>query len=323
MCTVDFHTHVIPEALLDEARTGGGLFGVRLADSVMTHPEGFGYPIEPEYWSASAILERMGATGLDASVLSLAPTLFFYDLPPAEAIMFAHLANDAIAETVRDHASLLALAQLPLQAPEEAAGELRRAVVELGFGGALVGTNVGSTPLDDRSFDVVYAEAERLGAPLFLHPYFVGPKSRLEAYYLTNTIGNPLDTCIAAARLVHGKVLDRFPRLKVVLAHGGGFLPYQLGRLDHAYRVRRELTGAGAEEPSGYRRRFWMDTLTHSDISLAFLAELIGADRLVVGTDLPFDMADARPLERIERVGLDPPALGKVALDLLAVPATA
>ena len=313
---VDVHTHVIPLAILREARGAHGIFGVRERDGRFVHPEGFTAPLTDDFYESEAILARMDGMGIGVSVLSLSPTMFFYEQPAAEAIGFARLANDAIAELAAEDDKLRAIAQLPMQAPDAAAAELERAVLELGMCGALIGTNVGSRSLDEAAFDPVFASAERLGVPIELHPYFTGPKPRLEPFYFTNTIGNPLDTCVAAARLIHAGTLDRFPELRLVLVHGGGYLPYQLGRLDKAWSVRAEPRSAIVQPPSTYLRRFWIDTLTHSEVALRFLSQLIGTDRLLVGTDLPYDMADASPLEAIRSVGLDPDVPGATALGL-------
>jgi aminocarboxymuconate-semialdehyde decarboxylase len=314
--TIDVHAHVIPPALVEQAGRPGGLFGVVHRDGAMEHPEGFRAPLTADFHDAAAIVRRMDATGLRGTVLSLSPTLFFYELPAPEARSYAVTANDAIADLVAINGRLLGLAQLPMQDPDGAAAELERAVRERGLRGAQIGTNVGAASLDDRRFDIVFATAERLGVPLVLHPYFVGPKSRLEPYFLTNTIGNPLDTCVAAARLIHAGTLDRYPALRLVLVHGGGFLPYQLGRLDHAHHVRSEARTAIAEPPSRYLNRFWFDTITHGDAPLRLLEQVVGADRLVLGTDLPYDMADRHPLARAARAGLEGDALAANALAL-------
>jgi aminocarboxymuconate-semialdehyde decarboxylase len=163
----------------------------------------------------------------------------------------------------------------------------------------------------------VLAAAERLDVPLMLHPYYVGAKPGLEDFYLVNSMGNPLDTSVAAVRLIHSGALDRFPALRVGLVHAGGFLPYQLGRFDHAFAVRAEARVAIDRPPSSYLDRFWMDTITHGDEALRFLAERIGPDRLYIGTDQPFDMADAAPVERLERVGIDVDATAGAAAALL------
>jgi aminocarboxymuconate-semialdehyde decarboxylase len=315
---VDVHTHFIPRFVVEEA-AGPGVFGVRGEDGWLAHPEGFRYPVRAEILSKAAKLTQMDELGIDVSVLSLAPTLFFYDAPGDGAVAFARRSNDALADLVAGEDRLLALAALPLQAAEEAAAELERAVTELGFAGAQIGTNCGATPLDSPELEPVLAAAERLGVPLLIHPYYVGPKPMLGEFYFTNSIGNPLDTCVAAARLIHSGTIDRHPELKVVLVHAGGFLPYQIGRLDHAFEVRKEPRVAIERKPSEYLGRFWFDSISHSDASLEFLVSLVGIDRIVLGTDLPFDMGDPVPLERIRRIGVDPDGLGANAASLLGV----
>jgi len=306
---VDVHAHVIPEPVVALARAKH-LFAVEQRDGSLVHPEGFRAPLHDDFLDADVILARMDEGEIDVSILSLSPTLFFYDQPREDAVAFAHTANRAVAGLVANSDRLLGLAHLPMQDPAAAVRELQRAVEELGLCGALIGTNVDGTPLDSEPFLPILRAAERLGVPLVLHPYFVGPKVGLEPFYFTNTIGNPLDTTIAAARLVHSGVLRRLTTLKIVLVHGGGYQPYQLGRFDHAFRVRPEPRKAITEPPSHYIRRFWIDTLTHSDRALEFLAGLIGSDRVLVGTDLPYDMAERQPLARLGRVGLNGDALG-------------
>src|SRR5581483_3155429 len=239
--------------------------------------------------------------------------------PAADAVRFAERANDALADLVAGESRLHGFASLPLQDGDRAAAELERAVRELGLVGAQIGTNCGPTPIDAPELEPVLAAAESLGVPLMLHPYYVGPKPMLEDFYFTNSIGNPLDTCTAAARLIHSGTLDRHPGLNVILVHAGGFMPYQLGRLDHAFAVRQEPRVAIDEPPSSYFGRFWLDSITHSDASLEFLAALAGTERIVLGTDLPFDMGDPVPLVRIRRVGLDPDELGATAAALLGI----
>jgi aminocarboxymuconate-semialdehyde decarboxylase len=317
MTVVDVHTHFLPRFVLDEA-AGRGLFGVREEDGWLVHPEGFRYPVPETFLDAATKLADMDERGIDVSVLSSAPTLFFYDKPPDEAADFARRSNDALAQLIAGHKRLFGFATLPLQSPD-AVAELERAVNRLGFVGAQIGTNCGVTPIDSPDLDPVLAVADRLGVPLMLHPYYVGPKPGLSDFYFTNSIGNPLDTCIAAARLMHSGVFDRYARLSIVLVHGGGFLPYQLGRLDHSFAVRTEPRSKTQTPPSSSLRRFWVDTITHSAASLAFLASLIGIDRLVVGTDLAFDMADPNPVATCEAAAIDPHALGATATKLLKI----
>jgi aminocarboxymuconate-semialdehyde decarboxylase len=315
---VDVHTHFIPPFVMAQAARGDGVFGVREDDGWLVHPEGFRYPVTPDFRDAGAKLASMDELGIDVSVLSISPTLFFYEAPAGEAVDFARRANDALAELIAGRERLLGFATLPLQDGEGAAAELERCVAELGFRGAQIGTSYASgKPLDGSELDGLWEAADRLELPIMLHPYYVGPKPGLEPFYFTNSIGNPLDTMVAAARLVHAGALDRWPSMRLVLVHAGGFLPYQLGRLDHAHAVRREPKEFISRPPSSYLDRFWMDSITHGDTALRFLVSFVGIERVVLGTDLPFDMGDPRPLERLRRTGVDPAALGATAEELL------
>jgi aminocarboxymuconate-semialdehyde decarboxylase len=316
---VDVHTHLVPRFFVEEAASRG-IFGVREDNGWLVHPEGFRYPIHPEFLDVKAKLAEMDRCRIDISVLSASPTTFFYESPADEVVEFARRSNDALADFIAGEDRLRGLATLPLQAPEAAAAELERAVKELGFLGAQIGTSYANgIPLDGPEFEPVLETASRLEAPLLLHPYYVGAKSGLEDFYLTNSIGNPLDTCVAAARLMHSGLFDRLPGLRPILVHAGGFMPYQLGRLDHAFSVRKEPRTKTEKPPSSYLRRLWFDTITHSDPSLEFLAKLVRQDRLVLGTDLPFDMGDPKPLQRLARVGVDPHTLGTTAIELLRI----
>jgi aminocarboxymuconate-semialdehyde decarboxylase len=318
---VDIHTHFIPSFVIEEATGPEGCFGVRAQDGWLVHPEGFRYPVDATFHDAATKLAAMDVAGIDVSVLSIAPTLFFYDHSAEEAVAFARRANDTLAALIATSERLLGMATLPLQEPGAAVDELRRAVGELGLRGAHVGTNVGARSLDDPALEPLMATADQLDVPLMLHPYYVGVKPGLEDYNHTNSIGNPLDTTVAAARLIHSGIFDRLESLRIVLVHAGGFLPFQIGRLDHAHSVRSEPKRAIERPPSSYLDRFWMDSITHGDAALRFLASAIDGGRLVMGTDLPFDMADARPVERLVRVGIDPHVLGASAMEVLGLKA--
>jgi aminocarboxymuconate-semialdehyde decarboxylase len=271
----------------------------------LVHPQGYRYPLSPEFFNANAKLRQMDRLGIDTSILSLSPTLFFYWLDAAAATDFCRLANDSLAAFAALSDRLRGVAVVPLQDPDAAAAELRRAVVELRLRGVEIGTTMEDVPLDDRRFDPLFSAAAELGVPVILHPYYVGTRTQLADFYMTNLTGNPLETCIAASRLILSGFLDRHPALKVVLVHAGGFMPYQIGRLDHGFRVRPETKSAITSPPSSYLRRFWYDTITHAATPLKFLTELVGHDRVVLGTDLPFDMADLHFSQYLSESGLD------------------
>ncbi|MEX2253012.1 MAG: amidohydrolase family protein [Thermoleophilaceae bacterium] len=304
---MDVHSHFLPGFLLEEEVVEGRVFGVPVEDDPWPPPL-------PELFEPAAKLSDMDDRGIDVSAVSTGE--FFYD-PPDQALLYARRANDALAEFVDGTDRLVGLATLPLATPEEAADELERSVRELGFRGAEIGTSVSSkVPLDRAGLDPLFERASALEVPLLLHPWRVGPVQD-QGYALENAVGYPLDTFLAAARLCLGGVFDRWPSLRIVLVHAGGCLPYQLGRIDHAYAVRDEARAGAARPPSSYLAQFWIDTITHSDAALTFLATLVGPDRLVLGTDLPYDMADRDSTARLKRVGIDAHVLGKTAQELL------
>lgn len=225
---IDMHTHYIPPELVADARAGRALDGlaVESRDGMewLVHPQGSRYPLVPEFFDAGAKLEQMDALGLDASVLSLAPTLLCYGLEAAAARDFCRLANESLARLVARADRLYGLATVPLQDPGAAEAELRYAVRALGLRGVEIGTTMEDVPLDDRRFDSFFAAAAELGVPVMLHPYSVGTRPPLADFHMADLTGHPMDTCIAATRLMLSGFLDRHPALKLVLVHAGGFL---------------------------------------------------------------------------------------------------
>src|SRR5437763_8960580 len=174
-----------------------------------------------------------------------------------------------------------------MQAPKLAADELRHAMGKLGLRGVHIGSNVAGKNLDDPELEPVWATAAELGAFILLHPINVAGADRLSSYYLTNLIGNPLDTTIAAACLVFSGVMERHPQLKICLAHGGGFVPYQAGRLVHGWQVRTEPKRKLTKPPTDSLKRFYFDTIVHSKEALEFLVDTAGADQVLLGSDYP------------------------------------
>ncbi|GAA1300156.1 amidohydrolase family protein [Pseudonocardia xinjiangensis] len=295
MRSVDTHAHVIPPALVNAMYAGTAPDGIAIAERDgapwVVHPQGYRYPLLPEFHDVQVRLKAMDAAAIDAAVLSVAPTMFLYWIEAAQAVEAARVVNDAIAGMVAQAPDrFTGLAALPMQDPRAAVAELRRCVTEYGFRGAHVGPHIEGLPLDHDSLRPVLATAEELSVPLLVHPYYVGATGDwLTDFYLTNLQGNPWQTAVCASRLIFSGTLDALPGLDVVLVHGGGHLPYQVGRLDHGHRVRPEAKGCELP-PSEYLRRFHFDTLTHSTAAVRFLIEQVGSDRVVLGTDMPFDM---------------------------------
>ena len=237
-------------------------------------------------------LRDMDAAGVDVHVLSATPQTYLYNQEPALAAVLSAIQNDQIAKHIAAHPTrFMGIATLPMQDPKRAADELKRAMSKLGLRGAMIGSHVYDKNLDDPGFEPLWATAEELGAFMFIHPVNVAGADRLKSYYLQNLIGNPLDTTIAAACLVFGGVMDRHPKLKFMLAHGGGFTPYQAARWEHGWKVRPEPKKNVPAQPKNIAKRFMYDTILHSDKTLEAMIGLVGSDHVLLGSDYPYDMA--------------------------------
>jgi aminocarboxymuconate-semialdehyde decarboxylase len=314
---VDVHAHVLPPVLVEAMRAGSAPDGIRLEGlgdgRMVVHRQGYRYPLLRAFHDVEARLAAMDAQGTDLAVLSVAPPLLLYWVDAATAVDSARLVNDSIAQMVGQAPSRFAgLATLPLQDPEASVRELRRAVLELGLRGAQIGPHVEGAPLDGERLRPMLQAAADLSAPLVVHPYYVGSSPDLDEFYLTNLQGNPFQTAVCASRLILSGTLDVLADLDLVLVHGGGHLVYQAGRLDHGHRVRPEAA-LPARPPSTYLRRFHYDTLTHSPRATGWLLEMVGADRLLYGTDLPFDMAGGPLVEQLAGIDLTGDAFAAIA----------
>ena len=251
-------------------------------------------------------LADMDAMGIDVQLLSIAPPQYYYQADPDLGAALSRLQNDRIAElaaTAPDR--LIPMGTLPLQALAEAQRELRRITDELGFRGLEINTNVAGTDLDDASLAWFWEEVERRGLTVVLHPHGFSHADRLDAYYLSNVIGLPLESSIALSRLILAGVLERHPSLKLVVVHGGGYLPSYIARTDHAWRHRPETRQHISRPPSEYLRRVHFDTTTHSADAVALLVARYGADHVLLGTDYPFDMGETDPVSLIADAKLD------------------
>jgi aminocarboxymuconate-semialdehyde decarboxylase len=309
----DLHAHIVPATLVDAMRGGRAADGVHTVVSegqeYTVHGGGKRHPLPPEVRDVEARLARMDDAGVDIAVVSLSPTLLMYWVGAEEAVEHARLVNDGIAAAVAEAPDrLVGCAHVPMQDPDAAVAEVQRVTGELGLRGVQIAPMVLDRSLDEEDLVPVLAAVERAGVPATLHPYFIGAGARpgLDRYFLTNLVGHPYQTAVGASRLIMSGVLDQLPDLELVLVHGGGYLPYQVGRLDHGYRVRPEAR-ACRSLPSTYLRRFTFDTLTHSAASMRFLIDLVGADRVAYGTDFPYDMGGGSPAEQLDGVDLAAP----------------
>jgi aminocarboxymuconate-semialdehyde decarboxylase len=304
---VDVHTHILPDRWPDlRARYGYGGF-VRLEHHAprrarMMVDETFFREITDACWDPAARLEDCDRNGIGLQVLSTVPVMFSYWAKPAHALDLARLLNDHIAATVAARPGrFVGLGTLPLQAPDLAVAELERCVRSLGFAGVQIGSHVNDWNLDHPALLPVFQAAADLGAAVFVHPWDMLGRDRMTKYWLPWLVGMPAETALAICCMIFGGVLERLPRLRICFAHGGGAFPGTIGRIEAGFRTRPDLCAVdNPVAPRAYLGRFYVDSLVHDAEALRSLLKLIGADRIVLGSDYPFPLGEARPGALIE-----------------------
>ncbi|MER6368314.1 MULTISPECIES: amidohydrolase family protein [Streptomyces] len=323
---VDFHGHLaVPAA--DALCAGTPGLAAELAAEARAHsPTSLAVNraqlqrLAPRLTDVTTRLADLDAMGVDLQVVGPMP-MHHYWADADLAVRLARTVNEAVAEHCAVAPErLYGLGTVPLQHPDLAVALLDKAVTEYGLYGISVSTTVDGRELADPAHDPVWRRVEELGAVVLVHPWGCSLGERLATHYLGNTVGQPLETTVALSHLIFSGVLDRFPRLKLVAAHGGGYLPTYIGRSDHAWHMREDARGC-ARPPSAYLRRMWFDALVYTPGGLRHLVEEVGADRVVLGTDHPFDMGVEDPVARLDAAGLSPAdrvaVAGGNALDLL------
>lgn len=267
-------------------------------------------------------LADMDLLGVDVQAISPSPGQYYYFAPPEVGRDAAHMVNDTIAQAVAQHPDrLVGMGTVPLQNVEMAIAEARRCVNDLGLRGIEINSNVCGRELAAPEFRPFWSAVTELGVMIFMHPLGFTQGDRLSEHYLNNLLGNPIESSIAVSHLIFGGVLKDFAGLKLCVAHGGGYLPSYWGRMDHAWRVRPDCRQNIDKAPSHYLRQIWLDTLVFDKEQLDSLVRNHGVERLCMGTDYPFDMAEPDPVAFHD--GLSPDArariLGLNAADLLGL----
>ena len=312
--TYDLHNHVIPENVVQAIERNPERYGTRIEvrdGKRYFDAHGRQAPLLPEFYDAEAKVAWMDRIGMDVAVISAAPPIYFYWLKPDAAAEIVRLANDGIAQMVAKFPDRLrGMAHLPMQDPDAALAELERVARDYRFKGVEIATSIEGLPLADKKFRKVLKAIEQLGLFIFTHPYRCLAQGGMDSYYLGNFIGFPLDTTMMVAHLMFSGALDELKKLRFLLAHGGGFIPYQIGRLVHGHDVRPDPKVNNASSPRDLFKRLYFDCLTHEPRSTRHLINMAGANHIVIGTDNPFDMApkgDARQVGQVDAIpGLTP-----------------
>jgi len=315
----DVHAHCIPADAIRWMERHGPEVGIEVGSTDSGKDSGKIVVLDGRYRTAplridltdrAARIETMDRTGVDVQILASWIDLTGYQLDRAGGICWSRALNEAIAaEAAQAPDRLLALGSVPLQDPSVAAEELHRAMSDLGMVGVEIATTVDGRALDLAGLDEFWAAAEELGAFVLLHPMAPLPGVDLARYFMDNIVGRPAESTVAFAGVLFSGVFERFPALTMCVVHGGGFVPFQIGRMTQGYRQKPGLVGKHlSREPIDYlRRNVYVDTVLNEPASLRFLVDLLGAERILVGTDYPFEMGDLDPVGFVRSAGLSEP----------------
>jgi aminocarboxymuconate-semialdehyde decarboxylase len=281
--------------------------------------------VEENCFRETARITDMDATNVDVQVLSTIPVLFNYWAKATDGYETSRFLNDHIAETVAGNQKrFIGLGTLPMQDIDLAIKEMTRCIVDLQMPGVEIGTNINGKNLSDESYNPFFEAAEKTGCAIFIHPWEMMGEKDMQKYWLPWLVGMPAETTRAICSMIFGGVFEKFPKLRVAFAHGGGSFPYTIGRIEHGYAVRPDLVQVDNKvNPREYMKRFWVDSLVHDADAFHFLHNLMGDDKICLGSDYPFPLGEHLPGQLIESLSLEKhlqeKLLSKNALDWLGV----
>jgi aminocarboxymuconate-semialdehyde decarboxylase len=316
--TIDIHAHVaVPEAAafvqphLDVSTIPLAHFATPDTKALNQMQEADRRSRMLQYDERLADLDQMG---IDLQVVMPPPPQCYFTLPIELAVPAARLVNDGIARYVAGKPDrLVGMGTVPLQDGAEAAKELERCMRTLGFKGVQILTNVAGREISDPAFAPFWAKAEELDALVVIHPNGFTEGQRLTRFYFNNVIGNPFDTTLALHYLIFDGVMERHPKLKILAVHGGGYLASYSGRIDHAWGARSDVHGDLPHPPTTYLKRVYFDTVVFTPHQLRNLIAVFGADRIIMGTDYPYDMAEYDPIGHLAAGELDATTMAAIA----------
>ena len=299
----DLHSHYVA---LDAAN--GADVGIQLeqqaSGEVLFSSAGQQMSLEGQLFDLDLQRRDMERQRLDRRMLVIPPFCFQYELPEELGVRWVRSLNDGVAgAAASDSGRFVGFGTVPLQDIGASLDELERIAGDLRLPGIEIGSNINGVELDDDSLEPFWERVNALGLLVLIHPHYIAGADRLGGYYLRNLIGNPVDTAIAATRLVLGGVLERHRNLRIILSHGGGAFPGIMGRVLHGYGVRPEAR-LKAGDPRDAARRLFYDTIVFEPRALRYLVEAFGAEQVILGTDYPFDMGMESPVEFVESARL-------------------
>lgn len=260
--------------------------------------------VENNCFDAGTRIKEMDETAVTMQVLSTIPVLFNYWAKPADGLETSRFFNDHIADTVaKDPNRFIGIGTVPLQDIDLAIKEMERCVGELQLPGLEIGSNINGLNLSDRKFFPFYQRAEQLGCALFVHPWEMMGEDKMQKYWLPWLVGMPAETTRAICSMIFGGVMESFPKLRIAFAHGGGSFPLTIGRIEHGFNVRPDLVAIdNSIRPTKYIGKFWIDSLVHDEKAMRYIIDVMGEDKICLGSDYPFPLGEHHPGKLIEEI---------------------
>ncbi len=311
MFKIDIHTHILPGDLNELTKTFSDPRFLQLnkldeQNAILKKDQQSFRKVGCNCWHAPERIADCNKTDVDMQVLSTIPVLFSYWAEDAECLKLSQFLNDHISHTVQENPEyFLGLGTIPMQNADLAIQEMDRCINELKFPGIQIGSNINGENLSEEKFIPFFRHAEEIGCSIFVHPWEMMGQANMQRYWLPWLVGMPAETSLAICSLIFSGVLEKYPKLKIAFAHGGGAFPFTLGRIDHGFNVRPDLCAVdNSILPSEYLGKFYVDSLVHDEQALQFLIRQMGHEKIALGSDYPFPLGESVPGKLIDGMNI-------------------